>query len=63
MKHLFLILFTVFVVYFAWQYAPQRPKFFVKQFLGRHFLIVAAIVIGAIAGLFFQTVSHSTKLI
>ena len=63
MKHLVLILFIVLTVYFAWQYAPQRPKFFVKKFLGRHFLIVAAIVVFAIAGLFIQTVSHSTKVI
>jgi hypothetical protein len=63
MKHLVLILFTVLTVYFAWQYAPSRPKFFIKEFLGRHFLIVAGIVVGLIAALFFQTVSHSTKLI
>lgn len=63
MKHLLIILFIALTLYFAWQYAPKRPKFFIKGFLGRHFLIVAAIVITAVAGLFAQTVFHSTQII
>ena len=63
MKHLVILLFVSLVCYFAWYYAPLRPKFFIKEFLGRHFFIVAAIVIGLIGALFAQTVFHSTKLI
>jgi hypothetical protein len=63
MKHLLIILFTVFVVYFAWQYAPARPKFFIKEFLSRHFFAVAAFVIILFGALFLQTANHSTKII
>jgi len=63
MKHLLIILFTVLNVYFAWQYVPSRPKFFVKEFLGRHSFVVAAIVITLFGALFFQTVNNSTKII
>ncbi|MFM7010370.1 MAG: hypothetical protein ACKO0Z_13750 [Betaproteobacteria bacterium] len=63
MKHLLIILFIALTAYFAWHYTPQRPKFFIKEFLGKHFLIVAVIVVGTIAGLFAQTVFHSTQII
>jgi len=53
----------VFVVYFTWQYAPARPKFFIKEFLSRHFFAVAAFVIILFGALFLQTANHSTKII
>lgn len=63
MKHLLILLFVVLVLYFAWQYAPTRPKFFIKEFLGRHLFVVAAIVIVMFGALFLQTANHSTKII
>jgi len=63
MKHLAVSLLTVLIVYFAWQYTPSRPKFFIKEFLGRHFFVVAAFVIILFGALFLQTANHSTKII
>ena len=63
MKHLVICLFITLTVYFAWQYAPKRPKTIVKRFFGKHFMIVAAVVTGLIAGLFTQTINNATKII
>jgi len=63
MKHFLILLFITLVSYFAWQYTPSRPKFFIKEFLGRHLMIVAILVIALMAGLFLQTMNHATKII
>lgn len=63
MKHLIILLFAILVSYFAWQYAPERPKTLAKEFLGKHLFVVAAIVIMMFGALFLQTANHSTKII
>jgi len=63
MKHLFILLVVILAGYFGWQYAPAHPKTLVKEFLAKHFFVVAAFVIILFGALFLQTANHSTKII
>lgn len=63
MKHLLILLALILMGYFGWQYAPTRPKFFIKEFLGRHLFVIAAIVVMMFGALFLQTANNSTKII
>lgn len=61
MKQLIAAWVCVTLVYFAWRYAPPRPKFFVWQFIKANAFWVITIFGSLTAFLVWQS-STSTKL-